>query len=370
MERAEVVVIGGGVIGASISFHLAESGVDVLLLERAELGSGSTSKGAGGVRAMFSDELNVRIGLRDLEAWEAFGERPGWEVDFEQVGYLFLLARQEDVRRFERDVAMQNALGLPSRMLAPEEARRLSPIARLEGIRAAALCPRAGLATPDAAVQGYAAAARRHGARIRSGCAATAIECEGGSVRRVRCEAGLVEAPAVICAAGVWSPEVGAMVGVDLPVTPERRRIAYTGPLEHLPESIPMTIDFETGFYFHREGPGLLFGTSDVCDSQDEWLERAAPVLERRAPMLLEAPIAGGWSGLYEMTPDHNALIGEARAPAPSRFLYATGFSGHGFQQAPAVGEIVRDLYLGREPFVDVAPLAAGRPERRELRVV
>lgn len=368
MERAEVVVIGGGVIGTSVAFHLAEAGVDVLLLERDELGSGSTSKGAGGVRAMFSDELNVRMGLRDLDAWQAFGERPGFEVDFQQVGYLFLLAREEDVRRFERAVAMQNDLGLASRMLVPEEAGRLSPLARLEGVQAAALCPRAGLATPDAAVQGYAAGARRHGARIRSGSALKGIECGGGSVRRVLSEAGAVETGAVICAAGVWSREVGAMVGVDLPVTPERRRIAYTGPIEGLPDRIPMTIDFETGFYFHREGPGLLFGTSDVCETQDEWLERAAPVLERRAPTLLDAPIAGGWSGLYEMTPDHNALIGEA--PAPSRFLYATGFSGHGFQQAPAVGEIVRDLYLRREPFVDVAPLAVGRPERRELGVV
>jgi sarcosine oxidase, subunit beta len=368
MERAEVVVIGGGVIGTSVAFHLAEAGVDVLLLERGELGSGSTSKGAGGVRAMFSDELNVRMGLRDLDAWQAFGERPGFEVDFQQVGYLFLLAREEDVRRFERAVAMQNALGLASRMLVPEEAGRLSPLARLEGVRGAALCPRAGLATPDAAVQGYAAGARRHGARIRSGSALKGFECGRGSVRRVLSEAGVVETGAVICAAGVWSREVGAMVGVDLPVTPERRRIAYTGPIEGLPDRIPMTIDFETGFYFHREGPGLLFGTSDVCETQDEWLERAAPVLERRAPTLLDAPIAGGWSGLYEMTPDHNALIGEA--PAPSRFLYATGFSGHGFQQAPAVGEIVRDLYLRREPFVDVAPLAAGRPQRRELGVV
>jgi sarcosine oxidase, subunit beta len=368
MERSEVVVIGGGVIGTSIAFHLAEAGVDVLLLERGELGSGSTSKGAGGVRAMFSDELNVRIGLRDLDAWRAFPERPGWEVDFEEVGYLFLLSRPADVAHFERAVTMQNSLGLPSRMLAPEEARRLSPLASLDGVLAAALCPRAGLATPDAAVQGYAAGARRHGARIRSGCAVTAIECEGGRLKRVRSAAGPVETRTLICAAGVWSAEVGAMVAVDLPVRPERRRIAYTGPLGDLPERIPMTIDFETGFYFHREGPGLLFGTNDVCETQDEWLERAVPVLERRAPMLLEAPIAGGWSGLYEMTPDRNALIGEA--PAPSRFLYATGFSGHGFQQAPAVGEILRDLYLCREPFVDISPLAAGRPERRELGVV
>jgi sarcosine oxidase subunit beta len=356
------------VIGTSAAFHLAEADVDVLLLERGELGSGSTSKGAGGVRAMFSDELNVRIGLRDLDAWQAFGERPGYEVDFDRVGYLFLLAREEDVQKFERAVAMQNALGLASRMLAPAEAGRLSPLARLDGIQAAALCPRGGLVTPDAAVQGYAAGARRHDARIRTGSSVTGIECEGGSVRRVHSEGDVVETGAVVCAAGVWSREVGAMVGVDLPVTPERRRIAYTGPIEGLPDRIPMTIDFETGFYFHREGPGLLFGTSEVCDTQDEWLERAAPLLERRAPTLLDAPIAGGWSGLYEMTSDHNALIGEA--PAPSRFLYATGFSGHGFQQAPAVGEIVRDLYLRREPFVDVAPLAAGRPERRELGVV
>jgi sarcosine oxidase subunit beta len=368
MESAEVVIIGGGVIGTSIAFHLAEAGVDALLLERGELGSGSTSKGAGGVRAMFSDELNVRMGLRDLDAWRVFGERPGWEVDFEQVGYLFLLARPDDVRRFEREVAMQNDLGLPSRMLGPDEAHELSPLARLEGILAVAHCPRAGLATPDAAVQGYAAGARRHGARIRSGCAMTGIEHGDDRVQRIHSETGAVETGTVICAAGVWSREVGAMVGVDLPVTAERRRIAYTGPLEDLPERIPMTIDLETGFYFHGEGPGLLFGTSDVCETQDEWLERAAPILERRAPILLEAPIAGGWSGLYEMTPDHNALIGEAQGP--SRFLYATGFSGHGFQQAPAVGEIVRDLYLRREPFVDISPLAAGRPERRELGVV
>ena len=130
-----------------------------------------------------------------------------------------------------------------------------------------------------------------------------------------------------------------------------------------------MTIDFATGFYFHREGPGLLFGTSDVCDTQDEWLERAEPVLRTRAPILLDAPIAGGWWGDYEMTPDHNALIGEAAAP-PGRLLYATGFSGHGFQQAPAVGEIVRDLYLNRDPSVDVAPLAADRRARSERNVV
>ena len=368
MERADVVVIGGGAIGTSIAFHLAEAGVEVLLCERGELASGSTSKGAGGVRAMFSDELNVRIGLRSLDLLGAFADRPGGEIDLERVGYLFLLTDRRDVEAFERAVGMQNALGVPSRMLDPEEAGTLSPLAGLDGVRAAAFCPLAGHCSPEAVVQGYAGGARRHGARIATGREVTVIETRRERVAGVQTSDGPVAAETVVCAAGVWSRPLAEPLGVDLPVRGELRRIAYTGPLEGLPERIPMTIDFDTGFYFHREGPGLLFGTNDVCDTQDEWLERAAPRIERRAPTLADAPIAGGWSGLYEMTPDHNALIGEARSPG--RFLYATGFSGHGFQQAPAIGEIVRDLYLGRDPFVDITPLAAGRPERRELGVV
>jgi sarcosine oxidase subunit beta len=171
----------------------------------------------------------------------------------------------------------------------------------------------------------------------------------------------------VICAAGPWSRAVGRLAGVELPVTPERRRIAFTGPLARLPDRVPMTIDFESGLYFHREGPGLLFGTSSSAEQELDWLAEAAPLLERRAPALVEAPIAGSWTGLYEQTPDHNALIGEA--PGPSRFLYATGFSGHGFQQAPAVGELVRDIFLGRPPFLDPTPLSAERLERHHPRV-
>jgi sarcosine oxidase, subunit beta len=227
----------------------------------------------------------------------------------------------------------------------------------------AAFCPQAGHATPEGAVQGYAAGARAHGARITVGREVTGID--PGAVLT---SAGPVETECVVCAAGPWSRSIGEHAGVHLPVTPERRRIAYTGPME-IGREPPMTIDFATGFYFHAEGRGLLFGTNDVCETQDEWLERAVPVLGRRAPVLLDAPIAGGWWGDYEMTPDRNALIGEAAA-APGRFLYATGFSGHGFLQAPGVGEIVRDIYLGREPFVDVSVLAARRPERHERNVV
>ena len=155
------------------------------------------------------------------------------------------------------------------------------------------------------------------------------------------------------------------MVGIDLPVEPVLREVGYTSPAE-LPDGIPLTIDFSTGFYFHREGPGLLFGMADHdqaagfdAPTDPAWLERVTAVAERRLPRLLELGIAGGWKGYYEVTPDHNALIGEAAGV--SRFLYATGFSGHGFLQAPAVGEVVRDLVLGKEPFVDVSPLAVDR---------
>jgi sarcosine oxidase subunit beta len=366
VESASVVIVGGGVIGASIAFHLSEAGVDgVLLMERAELGSGSTAKGAGGVRAMFSDELNVRIGMRSLEAWDAFGERPGADIELRRVGYLFLLSTPEHVTDFERSVAVQNELGLRSRIVSVDEAAQLSPVAGMDGVLAGAFCPLAGHATPDAAVQGYASAARARGAVIETRTGVTGI-AQGAVIAGER----VVETGCLICAAGPWSRGLAAMACVELPVTPERRRIAYTAPLAQLPSGpIPMTVDFASGFYFHREGPGLLFGTSDVRETQDEWLEAAVPLLQKRAPLLLDAPIAGGWWGDYEMTPDHNALIGEAAA-VPGRFLYATGFSGHGFQQAPAVGEIVRDLYLGGEPFVDVSALAASRPERPERNVV
>src|SRR5918997_1182485 len=185
MERASVVIVGGGAIGTSVAFQLGEAGVeDVLLLERAELGSGSSSKGAGGVRGMFSDELNIRIGLRSLEAWAAFGERPGWEVDFARVGYLFLLDTEADAEGFRESVALQNRLGLPSRMVSVEEAAELSPLAGLDGVLAGAFCPLAGHLTPDGAVQGYASAARARGVRIETHAQVTAIEpgavvCDG-----------------------------------------------------------------------------------------------------------------------------------------------------------------------------------------------
>ncbi|MGQ4437153.1 MULTISPECIES: NAD(P)/FAD-dependent oxidoreductase [unclassified Streptomyces] len=366
-RQADVVVIGGGVIGTSIAYHLARAGVrDVVLVERDELAAGSTSKAAGGVRAQFSDVLNVQLGARSLEAFARFEEDTGYDIGLHRVGYLFLLSTPEDVASFEAGVRLQNSLDVPSRMIDPAEARRLSPLISTDGLLAAAYSPDDGHCTPEAVVHGYASAARNHGATILRHTDVTGIETHGDTITAVVTTLGRIDTRTVICAAGAWSRAIGAMAGVDLPVQPLRRQIAVTEPVSGLPPTLPMTIDFSTSLYFHTEGPGLLVGMSDpderpgyATDTHDRWIPRLAEAMRHRAPDLLALRRTGGWAGLYENTPDHNALIGEATSV--SRFLYATGFSGHGFLQGPAVGEVVRDLYLGHVPFVDVSPLSAGR---------
>ena len=363
---ASVVIVGGGVMGTSAAFHLAEAGVDVVLVERAELAAGSTSRAAGGVRAQFSDALNIQIAQRSLQAFRSFGTRPGWEIDFKRSGYLFVLSREADVTAFEANVALQNRYGVPSRMLGAAKARALCPLLAGDDILAASFSPDDGHATPEAVVQGYAYAARALGAHVRVGCELTAIETDGDTITRVQTSDGPIATNVVICTAGAWSRACGEMVGVSLPVSPLRRQILFTEPMDGLPPDLPFTIDFATSFYFHREGPGLLMGMSDAreqpgfaLETTDDWVPDLLDIASRRAPRIAETGIKGGWAGLYEVTPDHNAIIGESERV--SRFLYATGFSGHGFLQGPAVGEILRDLVLDRTPFVDIGPLSVNR---------
>jgi len=369
-----VVIIGGGVIGLSTAYHLAHAGVtDVVLIEKSEFGSGSTCKAAGGVRAQFSEAVNIELGARSLKTFETFKATFDQEIDLHQVGYLFLLEKPEHVEAFERNVALQNEMGVPSRLIDVAEAKALSPLISTEGLLAAAYSPTDGHCTPESVVNGYAGAARRAGARLVRNCAVTAIDSSGGTLTQVVTEKGAIATDAVICTAGAWSKDLGAMVGVDLPVEPLRRQILTTEPMPGLDPHTPFTIDFSTSFYFHGEGQGLLLGMSDPHESpgfkltvSDEWLAGLGEAIGRRAPDISEVGLCAGWAGLYEMTPDHNALIGEAEGV--SRFLYATGFSGHGFLMGPAVGEVVRDLYLGRTPVVDVSSLSARRFDSSDLR--
>jgi sarcosine oxidase, subunit beta len=353
-DSAEVVVIGGGATGASVAFHLTELGVtDVVLLEREALAAGSTSKSAGGIRTQFADELNVRIALRSIAEFDAFAGRLGVDIGFHQSGYLFLLDAGEDLARFREALVLQGGLGVPSRELTVAEAAELVPQLETEGIVGATFCPLDGYATPEAVVQGYAAAAAAAGARIRQGVAVEGIDVRAGRIEGVRTPKGRIATDTVVCAAGAWSAEIGAFAGLDIPVSGERRWMHYTPRDGGLPDPLPLTIDFGTAFYFHREGPGLVFG------GREGTLDELAEPATRRLPLLAELPVQTSWWGYYEMSPDHNALVGEAAEPA--RFLYATGFSGHGFQQAPGVGEHLAELVAGKKPTLDLSPFSFDR---------
>ncbi|TFI42517.1 FAD-binding oxidoreductase [Rhodococcus sp. 1R11] len=368
-DHAAVVVIGGGVIGASIAFHLAEAGVsDVVLLERDELAAGSTCKAAGGVRASFSNAANIAIGLRGLEAYAQFARDFEQEIDFRRDGYLYLLSDQQNLDVFTESVALQNAHGVPSVIVSPEEAQRISPLIDTDGLLGAAWSPHDGKATPESVVMGYAAAARRKGARIIRHCEVTGIDSDGGTITGVVTEHGRIATSTVVVAAGAWSRAIGAMVGVDIPVSPVRRQIAFTEPLRELPATSPsLTIDFPSNFYFHPEGKGLLLGWSDPDEPEgfnlkfelDDWLLGLGEIAGTRAPAILDYGIATGWAGLYEVTPDRNQIID--RCKAVEGLLVATGYSGHGFLMGPATGEIVRDLYLGKEPSYDIRSFALDR---------
>jgi glycine/D-amino acid oxidase-like deaminating enzyme len=365
--RAEVVIIGGGAVGASTAFHLATGGVaDVVVLERETLASGSTSRSAGGARLQFADELNVRLSLRSLEEferWDALiGEHVSFvpEIAFHQVGYLFLLDTPDLVETFRGALAVQQAHGVPSRELTPAEAAEIVPQLELDRILAATFCPRDGHMSPESVVQGYAAAAVARGARVRQGCPAIGIEQAGGRITGVRTEQGTIATDTVVCAAGAWSREVGEMIGIEIPVHGEPRHMWFSPENGGLRDDLPLTIDFTTSFYFHREGPGIVFGGREVA------LEDVAEHALERLPLILDLPIQSTWWGYYEVSPDHNAIVGELSAPG--RFLYATGFSGHGFQQSPAIGEHLAQLIRGEQPEFDLGGFALERFARGEQR--
>jgi sarcosine oxidase, subunit beta len=360
---AQVVVIGGGIVGAAVAFHLARAEItDVVVVERDGLAGAASGKPIGGLRAQFSDRLNALLALRSLELYAELGA----DMDHRRVGYMFLLREAEHVARFQAGVALQNDAGIPSVMLDADEARARCPGIDPDAFVAAAFCPIDGHARPLDAAYAYAADARRRGARFVTGCAVTGIEVRDGEIAAVATTQGTVRTSTVVCAAGAWSREIGAMAGVELDVTPVRRQIALTGPTPLSRPDLPFTIDFSSTFYFHGAGDGLLLGMSDPTEAPGldasyapSWEGALREAAGRCAPGLADLSITDGWAGLYENTPDASALIGEARDVG--RFLYATGFSGHGFCQAPATGEIVAELVLGREPFVDVTPLRAER---------
>lgn len=374
-DTADVVIIGGGVMGTSTAYHLARRGsVHVVLLEKAPLlGSEATGKCAGGIRYQFSTEINVRLSQLSLPMLERFAGELGQDIDLRWPGYLFLLDNPTDVRTFQTNVAMQNRLGVPSEILAANDLRGLVPDLVLHDILGAAWHAGDGLADPNGVVQGYAAGARRHGAQIFTGVMATGIEVTAGRVCGVSTSHGAIAAPVVVDAAGPWAGEVAAMAGVDLPVVPLRRQIVVTAPLSGLRPDFPFVIDFSRSLYFHREGQGILTGQSnpDEVAGFDQSVDRAWTIehLEHaieRFPRLAQARILRQWAGLYEVTPDAHPVID--RLANPDGLVIVAGFSGHGFMHGPAAGLLVSEMILDdRAHSLDIYQLRCSRFAEEDL---
>jgi sarcosine oxidase subunit beta len=373
MESADVVIVGGGVMGCALAYQLAKRDVDILLLERETLGSQSTGRCAGGVRQQFSNEANVRLQRLSVGMFERFEEETGHTADFRQVGYLFLLTQPQDVEDFRANVEMWHEVGLSeARWLDPAEAQRLVPVLNVDDVIGCTFCPSDGIASPADVTSGYAAAARRLGARIKEGVEVTGLDVANARIQGVRTSVGDVATRVVFCCAGAWSSSIGRMAGLEIPILPYRRQVAVTGTFPAVPRTTPMTVDFHTSFYFHPEGDGVLFGMSDRSEPpgynlEVDWdfMARVIEQAERRAPALASAGMKTAWAGLYETTPDHQAILGPI--PEVEGFWCAAGFSGHGFMQAPAAGLLLAQALLDQRTEIELSAFSPARFARGAL---
>ena len=373
MESADVVIAGGGIMGCALAYQLSKRKVDVLLLERETLGSQSTGKCAGGVRQQFSSEGNVRLQRMAVAMLERFEEEVGHPADFRQIGYLFVLTQPQQVEDFHHNMEMWHRVGLTeARWVDPAEAAHMVPILNVEDVLGCTFCPTDGVASPADVTSGYAAAARRLGARLKEGVAVTGIEVASGRVQGVRTTDGDVATRLVFDCAGAWAASIGRMAGLEIPVLPYRRHIAVTGTFPAVPRTNPMTVDFQTSLYFHPEGDGVLIGMSDreeppgyVTDVNWDFLEKMFAQAALRAPALTSAGVKTAWAGLYETTPDHQAILGPIRET--EGFWCAAGFSGHGFMQAPAAALLLSQLLLDQTSDVDISSFAHERFARGSL---
>ncbi|MBA3270608.1 MAG: FAD-binding oxidoreductase [Acidobacteria bacterium] len=378
-QTADVVIVGGGCMGASVAHYLAARDVtDVILIEREpQLGTQSTGRNAGGFRHQFSDPANIALSKESIAVFADFEPAVGQAIDFWPDGYLFLLSSEASVHAFQRNVALQREHGVAVDWLSPADAAALCSGLDTTGVLGATYCGDDGITDPNGVTQGFARAAQALGVEIRRGEEVIGMTVTAGRVSAVQTSQGSIATYNVINAAGPWAREVGRMAGIEVPVVPERRHIFIAQPpgggswddaphRARMPESRLMVIDFESTFYFHREGGGLLFGMADPdeeagFDTTVRWdfLPKVIDVAIKRLPALADAAVSHAWAGLYEMTPDHNPIIGAA--PGVDGFYTIAGFSGHGFQHSPAAGRILADLVTGRDPGLDISSFAHDR---------
>ncbi len=365
---SDIVVIGGGVMGASTAYHLAKAGAgSVVLLERDPyFGLQATGRCAGGVRYQFATEANIRLSIASLPMLEGLAEETGQDCSYRKCGYLFVLTQADDVRAFRRNVELQRSLGVMTEWLDGDEVRRLVPLMDFGDALGGTFHAPDGLADPNSVVMAYVNAGRRIGVRSFNDMEVTGIDVRGGAVAGVQTAVGAVACAAVVNAAGPWLALVGALAGIEIPVTPVRRQMATTTALPTLPHDFPFVIDFAQSLYFHREGEGILTGMSNpdqapgFDQSIDEaWELVALEAAARRMPLLETAGRLARWAGLYEVTPDAHPIFG----PTPvGGFWIVGGFSGHGFMHGPIAGKVMAEWILeGKPRTVDVSALDLAR---------
>ena len=367
---ADVVIVGAGIMGMSTAYHLARRRAGrVVVLERAEVCSGSTALASGGIRHQYANRIGIELTRRSIETYEHFADEFGVDPHFRQHGYLILVTTDAEQAQAERNVALQQSLGVDVRLLSPRETERRFPYLATDDLRGATYSPRDGYADPYLATTAIAARARELGVTIRTGCEVVGVTRTPDRVEGVVTPEGPVAAPVVVIATGAWSGVVGRLAGVDIPVAPLRRSKFITAPFpfDRIPEATPFVIDPHLGISLRREGPGILLGIGrrEEAGSFSTALDwgLAEPLVERavrRAPVLADAQLMRTWSGLYEMTPDQTGIV--SAVPGAAGLHVIAGFSGHGFMQGPAVGACIAELILdGAATTVDIS---AFRPSR------
>ena len=368
MTRADIVIIGGGIIGTATAFELARrrAGRIVLLEREMLLGTGATAKCAGGIRAQFSSETNCRISQLAEHIFLNFKREVGVEAAYERVGYLFCLTSEEQEEAFRRDLAMWQSLDLPAVWLTPEDIKKRVPVIDSSDLLGGTYCSSDGLADSGEYMTAYEKQARQHGVEIVTGAEVTAIRSAGGRVQAVETGGQVIETGTVINCAGPYAARIGRMVELEIPVVPLKRQICKTAPLTWIPADLPMIVDMGSGLYMHRESGGMLMGWADPgmtpgfdISTDPEYTDEIIMRALSRMPRLEEAQIANAWGGLYETTPDHHAIIGPVEGL--EGFWISAGYSGHGFMHAPAAGRLVAEWIVDGKPSFDLSRLSFER---------